>query len=132
MIPTVVRSVGQLCGALLWATIIILRWLQKQFVHPVAEWWLENVLGSWEESLKSVIRESFGNLTRILNGFFAWVVSLFVDRNYASSQRSRWSRPAAWQSWWGEERNSTFNALIRRDQGRSSQDGRPGTSGEAS
>ena len=115
--------VDLICG-LFWATLVILRWIQAQFFHPLAEWWLENVLGTWEESLKSVIREAFGNLTRVVNGFFTSVVSLFVDREYGSAQRYRWSRTAAWQNWWGQERNSTFNALIRRDQGRHSQDGR--------
>ena len=118
------KSLVDLVGGLFWASLIILRWIQAQFFHPLAEWWLENVLGTWEESLKSVIREAFGNLTRVVNGFFTSVVSLFVDREYGSAQRYRWSRTAAWQNWWGQERNSTFNALIRRDQGRHSQDGR--------
>ena len=79
---------------------------------------------TWEESLKSVIREAFSNLTRFLNGFFSWVVSLFVDKDYAHALRTNFNRTAAWQSWWSEERQSTFNALIRRDQGRRSFEGR--------
>ena len=115
---------------MVWAALILLRWIQKQFVHPVAEWWLENVLGTYEESLKSIIREAFSNLTRFLNGFFASVVALFVDKEYASTFRTNFNRTAAWQSWWGENKQSTFNALIRRDQGRRSFDGRQNGNGE--
>jgi hypothetical protein len=80
--------------------------------------------------LKSVIREAFGNLTRFVNGFFAWVVSLFVDKDYTRALRTNFNRTAAWQSWWSEERQSTFNALIRRDQGRRSFEGRQGRQGK--
>ncbi len=94
----VLRSFAQLAGGVVWAALILLRWIQKQFVHPVAEWWLENVLGTYEESLKSIIREAFSNLTRFLNGFFASVVALFVDKEYASTFRTNFNRTAAWQS----------------------------------
>ncbi len=126
----VLRSFAQLAGGVVWAALILLRWIQKQFVHPVAEWWLESVLGTYEESLKSIIREAFSNLTRFLNGFFASVVALFVDKEYASTFRTNFNRTAAWQSWWGENKQSTFNALIRRDQGRRSFDGRQSGNGE--
>ncbi|EIE26467.1 hypothetical protein COCSUDRAFT_39557 [Coccomyxa subellipsoidea C-169] len=122
----VLRSFAQLAGGVVWATLIVLRFIQKQFIHPLAEWWLESVLGTYEESLKSVIREAFSNLTRFLNGFFASVVALFVDKEYANTLQTNYSRTAAWQSWWGENKQSTFNALIRRDQGRRSSDGRQG------
>ena len=42
---------------------------------PLAEWWIDTVLGTWEESLKSLIREAFANGTRVVNGFFSWVVA---------------------------------------------------------
>lgn len=126
----VLGSFAQLAGGVVWATLILLRWVQKQFLHPLAEWWLDTVLGTWEESLKSVIREAFSNLTRFVNGFFASVVALFVDKEYASTLRTNFNRTAAWRSWWGEERQSTFNALIRRDKGRRSIDGRQSQNGE--
>ena len=128
----VLRSFAQLAGGLVWATLILLRWIQKQFIHPLAEWWLESVLGTYEESLKSVIREAFSNLTRFVNGFFASVVALFVNKDYANTLQTNYSRTAAWQSWWGENKQSTFNAMIRRDQGRSSSDGRQSGSGKTS
>ena len=126
----VLRSFAQLAGGLVWAALILLRWIQKQFIHPLAEWWLESVLGTYEESLKSVIREAFSNLTRFVNGFFASVVALFVNKEYASTLQTNYSRTAAWQSWWSENKQSTFNAMIRRDQGRRSSDGRQSGSGE--
>lgn len=44
------------------------RWLQDQFIHPLTEWWIETVLGTWEESIKSIIREFFAKFTRGING----------------------------------------------------------------
>jgi hypothetical protein len=91
-------------------------WLQHHLYHPVAEWWVETVLGTWEESIKSVIREAFAQVTRFLNGLSAWVVSLFDNSYYQSLKRS-WRQQHAWQAWWREERQSTFNAVIERVHG---------------
>lgn len=73
---------------------------------------MEAVFGTWEESLKSIIRETFGQVTRIVNGFFAWVLAVFAD---PTSWQSPFQRSQAWQSWWRENRPSTFNAIIARD-----------------
>lgn len=116
------------------------RWIQDEFWIPLAEWWIETVLCTWEESVKvihavgrclhvclhfvvtpktaraaismnqvshsdwhgneeaqtagnisflfttlrlirnlaavqSIIREAFSNTTRLVNGFFSWVVA---------------------------------------------------------
>jgi len=32
-------------------------WFQVQFVHPVIAWWIDTVLGTWEETLKALVRE---------------------------------------------------------------------------
>ena len=31
--------------------------MQVQFVHPVTAWWIDTVLGTWEETLKALVRE---------------------------------------------------------------------------
>ena len=69
------------------------------------------------------------NGRRVLNGFFAWLAALFVDQSYAQTLKSNWARTNAWQSWWSQERQSTFNALIDRDTG---QHHRPSTKRGAS
>ena len=95
-------------------------------VHPLIELWTESVLGVWEESTKSVIRESFTNATRFVNGFFSWCLAFFVDREHYKSFRSSWTRTQAWQSWWQEDRQSTLNAFIATHSATPKQQRRPG------
>lgn len=118
--------------ACVWVILLMLRHVQAHVLHPIAEWWLNTIVGTWEESLKSIIREAFSNTTRFVNGFFAWMVSLFVDRDYKTDTNSNFQRQTPWQRWWMEPRTSTFNALIRRDQGRRSGDGRLSLNGKLS
>ena len=110
--------------ASLWVCLLMLRHIQAHVLHPIAEWWLSTVVGTWEESSKSVIREAFSNTTRFVNGFFSWIYTTFFDRTYRESTKSTYARQTAWELWWQEPRMSTFNALICRDQGRHSGDGR--------
>ena len=51
------------------------RWFNEAVRIPLAEWWIDTVLGTWEEFLKSLIREAFANGTRVVNGFFGWLVA---------------------------------------------------------
>lgn len=51
------------------------RWFNQTIRIPLSEWWIDTVLGTWEESVKSLIREAFANGTRVVNGFFSWVVA---------------------------------------------------------
>lgn len=118
--------------ASLWVCLLMLRHIQAHVLHPIAEWWLNTVVGTWEESSKSVIREAFSNTTRFVNGFFSWIYTTFFDRTYRESTKSTYARQTAWEIWWQEPRMSTFNALIRRDQGRHSSDGKPTPTGESS
>ena len=54
-----------------------------QFVHPMTTWWIDTVLGTWEETLKALVREVFAKCTRFINGVCSWVVALFrVDRTH--------------------------------------------------
>ncbi len=102
----------RLAGAVLWCCLVGVNWFQAQFIHPIAEWWLESVLGTWEESVKSLIRELFAQVIRIvnyvLNALFSWFPGY-------QSVKTTFQKPSAWQSWWEENRQSTFNALIDRE-----------------
>ena len=62
-------------GAAAPAATLQARWFQQELWIPLAEWWVDTVLGTWEEGLKSLIREAFANATRLVNGFFSWVVA---------------------------------------------------------
>ena len=110
-LPRVMLSPGVAVGRALWLVVVVINWCRFQTANAV-EAWADAVLGTWEESLKSVLRESFAISTRVVNGFFAWLLALFPkqDRDVESSERAK-----AWQSWWRENRQSTFNAIIARD-----------------
>ncbi len=109
--------------AAFWVFLLVLRHVQAHVLHPLAEWWLSTVVGTWEESFKSVIRETFSNTTRFVNGFFAWFYTAFIDGTYwRRVKSSSVSRPAHGS---GERRPSTFNAVARRELGRTPSDGQP-------
>ena len=60
-----------------------MHWLQVQFIHPMTAWWIDTVLGTWEETLKLLVREAFAKCTRFINGVCSWVVALFrLDRTH--------------------------------------------------
>ncbi len=71
-------------------------------------------LGTWEETLKSVVRECFATMTRAINGVSAYVVALLVRTPSAKVNGAR-ERPGAWRAWWSDRAQSTFNAVIERD-----------------
>ena len=107
-------------NSLVWVFILAVRWAQAQLVHPLVEWWMDTVLGTWEETLKSLLREGFNHLTRTVNGFFAWLVALLLDRSYLRRVRRSGKATSAWRAWARAPRPSTFNALIAREQTHSS------------
>jgi hypothetical protein len=73
------------CAAyLLYPWIAILAWLNRRVCHPVAEWWLNHVVATWEETVKSFFRESVSYLVRLINGCSASFLSVFVDGSYYS------------------------------------------------
>lgn len=59
-----------------------------------------------------VIRQSFQDATRFLNGLSAWLLSFF-QRDYRETLRRSW-QDNPWHSWWhqAQARPSTLNALI--------------------
>lgn len=105
-------SVGKAIDAAVWAVLVCCNWLVHQ-CQAAVEWWLDAVLGTWEESLKAVIRESFAQATRLVNGIFAWLLAVFAESH--QSWHHPFKRSQAWQAWWRENRPSTFNAIIARD-----------------
>ncbi|KAL3139966.1 hypothetical protein ABBQ38_004253 [Trebouxia sp. C0009 RCD-2024] len=102
-------GIERLAGAVVWYCLCGLNWIRAQFLHPFADWWLDSVLGTWEESTKSLLRETTAQSVRILdiclNALFGWFPG------FQSTKTTR-ERPSAWQSWWAENRQSTFNAII--------------------
>ena len=106
-------------GAAVWAVLLVSRWLHAQFVEPVVGFFLDTVLGSWEESIKAGVRETCALVSRFTNACSAAAVSLFLDRRYYSRLRSKHTRPSAWQAWWQQQQQAGggtfFNALVERD-----------------
>lgn len=89
----------------------IIHWLHARIARPLVEWWDETVLGTWEESLKSIIREAFQATNRFLNGISAWVLGVF-DSDYRENLKKSWKQQQDWHSWWREDHASTLNAVI--------------------
>lgn len=113
----VLATAARLPAALVWAIIYLLRWVETRFLHPVAAFFIEDVVAVWEEGAKLLVREAFAAATRGANGATAWLLSLLVDRRYwrtlrAEGARSR--RGVAWEAYWREARPSTLNAVVAR------------------
>lgn len=72
----------RLFGAVVWYVLVVVNWWHGTFLEPAVTWWLDTVLGTWEESLKAFLRESFATATRLLNGTAAFFVSLFFKSGY--------------------------------------------------
>ena len=105
-------GIERLAGAVVWCCLVVVNWFKAQFLHPIANWWLDSVLGTWEESTKSLLREFCAQSVRILdlvvNALFGWFPGF-------QSTKTTFERPSAWQAWWAEDRQSTFNAIIDRE-----------------
>lgn len=99
----------RLAGVAVWCCLVVVNWFKAQFVHPFAEWWLQSVLGPWEESLRILLREGCAQFLRIAN--YVCNALFFWFPGYQST-KSTSQKPSAWQSWWAEDRQSTFNAII--------------------
>lgn len=102
----------RLAAKLLWSALVVVKWFQAQFTHPIAEWWLDTVLATWEESIKSVIRELFSQVIRVVNNVLNALFSWFPGYQ---SVRTTHQKPSAWQAWFEENRPGTLNHIIARD-----------------
>lgn len=74
--------VGALVARVVYFWLAVLAWLNRTICHPVAEWWLNNVVATWEETVKSFWREVVSYIVRFINGCSASFISLFVDGSY--------------------------------------------------
>ena len=63
----------RLAGAIVWSVLIAVRWAHATFVQRPVDFWLDTVLGNWEEAVKSFFREAFATSARWLNGLSAQV-----------------------------------------------------------
>jgi hypothetical protein len=109
MRAALLRAIQWLLGAALAAA----GWVHSWTARPLVEWWDDTVLGTWEESLKSVIREAFVQTNNGLNAVASWLLTL-TSREYREGLRDSWTAQQDWHSWWREERTSTLNAVIAR------------------
>lgn len=98
MLAAAAARLGQLAGQLVWWVFIVIRWAHANFVARPCDFFLDSVLGSWEEAVRVSVRESFAWMARAINGLSAQAVSLFVDPNYYDSMRAGRRRPTAWQA----------------------------------
>jgi hypothetical protein len=77
----------RLAGAIVWSVLIAVRWAHATFVQRPVDFWLDTVLGNWEEAVKSFFREAFATLARWLNGLSAQVGTGILR---ASGQGTHW------------------------------------------
>ena len=84
--------------------VALLHWLHHSVVNRLVQVWDDWVIHTSEEWAKSVIRETFAQTARFINGVSALVVS-FADGNYRESLRSSWQQEAGRHAWGREERD---------------------------
>lgn len=110
------RRVGGLIAGVVYAVCLLVRCFQTQFCHPIAQWLMDAVLSSWEESITTAIRELFSTATIVINNIFSWVVSAVVGRpDRRDTVKASSNQTRAWQSWWSAEHTSTFNAIVANE-----------------
>lgn len=108
----------RLAGAVLWSVLILVRWCHGQFIVSPAQWWLDTVVTTAEESTKTAVREVFAVSTRIINGVATWLVALFLDRDFYNRTRrgEERRRTRAWQAFWAHSSKvGTLNAVIEQE-----------------
>lgn len=64
--------------------------LHSRFVAPFVLFYSETVLRTYEEIVKSTIRQTFVELERSLSALSTWALSLFHRRNYRRELRRTW------------------------------------------
>ncbi len=106
------KRIGLFAATLLFLVQLV-RSFHTRLVQPSVRWWEETVLGSWEEFVRTLVRQGFDELGRFINGAIAWLLSLF-NYNYRDTLRKSWHEHSPWKTWWHQvqARPSTFNALV--------------------
>jgi len=94
------------------------QWFHVCFVAIPAQWWLDNVVLTAEETTKATIREYFSLFGRVINGVASWLVALFVDRSlfYRGKRHQAHKRSSAWKEFLEHsKKRGTFNAVIEQE-----------------
>lgn len=105
----------RLAGGVVWSVLLVITWLHTQFVAAPVQWWLDNVVGTAEESAKATVRELFSFCARLINGIASWIVSVFVDRDFLRRSTGE-RRTRAWKAFWANSSEAgTLNAIIERE-----------------
>lgn len=98
---------------LAWA-LALLRWFHLSVVEPCVRWWEDTVLALWEEWVVALVRQTFEEVLRFLNGVASTALAV-VNPRHRDGLRQSWRREEEkWQQWWKEvqARPSTLNALV--------------------
>lgn len=115
--PSIRRRFEYRAGAIVWFTLIVANWLHSQFIAAPAQWWLDTVVSTAEESVKTYVREVVRFFVRIINGIATGILSIFVDRRLIYRRRgSSNRRSSAWKAFWAyNSRAGTLNAVAERE-----------------
>ncbi|KAL4539401.1 hypothetical protein Ndes2437B_g02221 [Nannochloris sp. 'desiccata'] len=108
----------RLAGLIVWCVLVVLQWFHVCFVAIPAQWWLDNVVITAEESTKATVREYFSLFGRVINGVASWLVALFVDRSlfYRGKRHQAHKRSSAWKEFLEHsKKRGTFNAVIEQE-----------------
>lgn len=112
------QSIQRAAGVPVWAALILFHWVHAVFISPFAQWVVDNIMTTAEESTKAAIRETFSFFGRVINGMALVFVALFIDRGFYGKKKTsprRKRRSEAWSSFWAQNgTNSTLNAVIEQ------------------
>lgn len=95
---------------------MVVQWAHTSFVAIPAQWWIENVVNTAEESTKAALREYLSLFARVINGVASWLVATFIDRDFYRNRQLERKRSRAWRDFWAQnKKTSTLNAVIERE-----------------
>jgi hypothetical protein len=98
-----------------WGVLCLARFGHQHLFQPVADYAIDTCTAAWEESLKSIVRETLTAVVRTISSVSAAIVSLFYQKGYYKSLRSQFKATDAWQHYWTENHQSTLNAVVERE-----------------
>ena len=95
---------------------MVIQWAHTSFIAVPAQWWLENVVNTAEESTKAALREYLSLFARVINGIASWLVAIFIDRDFYRNRQLERKRSRAWRDFWAHNKKTgTLNAVIERE-----------------
>ena len=108
---------------ILWLLAWLSGWAHSRIIAPLVSCWEDRVLGTYEQVVTAIVRESWAEWTRFMAGASAWFIGLF-QHNYRDKLRKSWHQGSTQ----GHEpaRPSTLNAIVEamQDNGDASTEGR--------